>query len=124
MAVDKPALVYALHDNLLEFLCNSAGQRHTGVAAAARDLKQQKRVSSSLCSTLTKFDWSYNFLRHLTTQHVNQFYYEVTHTVAPPQATSVSGPLPSTVVDVSGGMYNIGDDDDADTVYPSSLADS
>ena len=125
--MDKVALIYTLHDNLLELLCGAAEQRHTGVAAAARDLKQQRRVTPSLCNTLVRFDWTYNFVRHLTTQHANQFFDEVHHTIAP-RGVHCKDEYPSsqqrsTVVDVMGSMSARRDDDEISnsTVYPSSI---
>ena len=100
MAVDKVSLIYNLHDGLLEFLCGEAAQRHTGVAAAARDLKQQRRITGSLCNTLTKFD-----------HH--------------PVSSETPVRRGRTVIDVTGSMKSDAYDDahSDSTQYPSSLAD-
>ena len=116
MSVDKVSIIYSLNDHVLEALCNTLEKKCSGVAAAARELKTAGRLSSSLCNTLVKFDWTYNFMRHLTSQHAAEFYNEVLAEVNAPR---------STVVRVDGSMI-AGKEDDAvsiDTVYPSSIGD-
>jgi len=102
MSFDKVGLIYSLNDQVLEALCSALEKKCSGVAAAARELKSSGRLSSSLCNTLVKFDWTYNFLRHLTSQHAAQFYDDV--------FAAVSASHPGSIIDVVGSMTAKEDD--------------
>ena len=118
MAVDKVGIIYNLNDALLEHLCVASGQRHAGVAAAARSLKAANRITSSLTNTLVKYDFTYNFVRHLTSQHAVAFLDDVVRAL---EATHQR----TTVLNVSGSMVTAKEDDavSVDTVYPSDIHD-
>ena len=116
MAVDKVGLIYSLNDQLLEQMCVSAGQRHAGVAAAARSLKSQSRITATMANTLVKFDFTYNFIRHLTSQHASDFLADVVTALEPQQ-------YHHTVLHVDGSMMAAKEDDavSVDTVYPTDI---
>ena len=69
----KVQLLYSLHDSILEKLCEVTDAPHAGIAQAARSAKRQGLVGATTCNKLVSIDFSYNFVRHLTQKHHDQF---------------------------------------------------
>ena len=68
----KCAILYQLRDDILEDLSTS-GKTHEGVAQAAREACNSGRIRSERRNKLVKFDWAYNFVRHLTQAKADAF---------------------------------------------------
>ena len=73
MECSAAALVFQIHGSMLRSACHRAGRHFEGLAQAARFLRQRGYISTPMLKKLIRIDDTFNVLRHITKESVNNY---------------------------------------------------